>query len=52
VIPNDIRKLVEERESYRKTRQFNAADQIRAQIEKLGYEIEDTKKGVKVKKKI
>jgi cysteinyl-tRNA synthetase len=52
IIPNEIRKLAEEREHYRKNRQFNAADQIRSQIEKLGYEVEDTKKGIKVKKKI
>lgn len=52
IIPGNIRHLAEEREHYRKNRQFNAADQIRAQIEKLGYEIEDTKKGVKVRKKI
>ncbi len=51
IVPGDIQKLVEEREHYRKNRQFNAADQIRSQIEKLGYEIEDTKKGIKVKKK-
>lgn len=52
IVPNDIRKMVAERNSLRKQKQFNAADQIRAQIEKLGYELEDTKKGVKVKKKI
>jgi cysteinyl-tRNA synthetase len=52
IIPNDIRKLAEEREHYRKNRQFNAADQIRSQIERMGYEVEDTKKGIKVKKKI
>jgi cysteinyl-tRNA synthetase len=50
VIPGDIRKLVQERQELRKQRQFNAADQIRAQIEKMGYEIEDSEKGIKVKK--
>lgn len=52
IVPSEILKLAKEREHYRKNRQFNAADQVRAQIEKLGYEIEDTEKGVKVKKKI
>lgn len=51
IIPGNIQKLVEERQHYRKLRKFNAADQIRAQIEKLGYELEDTKKGPKVTKK-
>lgn len=52
IIPGNVRQLVEERQSLRKQRQFNAADQLRSKIEKLGYEIEDTKKGIKVKKKI
>jgi len=52
MIPGNIRRLVEERQHLRKQKQFNAADQLRAQIAKLGYEIEDTKNGIKVKKKI
>lgn len=50
IIPGHIRKLVEERQHLRKQRQFSAADQLRAQIEKLGYIIEDSEKGMKVKK--
>jgi cysteinyl-tRNA synthetase len=52
IIPGYVRRLVEERQHLRKQKQFNAADQLRSKIEKLGYEIEDTKKGIKVKKKI
>jgi len=52
MVPDSIRKMVAERESLRKHHQFNAADQMRAQIEKLGYELEDGKHGAKVKKKI
>lgn len=52
IVPDEILKMAQEREHLRHQRQFNAADQIRAQIERLGYEIEDTKKGIKVKKKI
>lgn len=51
VVPGQIQKLVEERQMLRKQKHFNAADQIRAQIEKLGYEVEDTVKGMKVRKK-
>ncbi len=51
VVPGHIQQLVEERQKLRKERRFNAADQIRAQIKKLGYDIEDTKKGIKVTKK-
>ena len=51
IIPGHIQKLVEERQHLRKMYKFNAADQIRAKIEKLGYELEDTKKGPRVTKK-
>jgi len=51
IMPGYIQQLVEERQHLRKLRKFNAADQIRAKIEKLGYELEDTKKGPKITKK-
>jgi cysteinyl-tRNA synthetase len=51
ILPGHIQQLVEERQHLRKQRKFNAADQIRSKIEKLGYELEDTKKGPKVTKK-
>lgn len=51
IVPGHIQQLVEERQRLRKLRKFNAADQIRAKVEKLGYELEDTKKGPKVTKK-
>jgi cysteinyl-tRNA synthetase len=51
ILPGHVQKLVEERQHFRKQRKFNAADQIRAKIEKLGYELEDTKKGPRVTKK-
>lgn len=50
IIPDHIKALVAERESLRKEKRFNAADQVRSKITKLGYEITDSKKGVKVKK--
>lgn len=51
VIPGHIQQMVEERQRLRKTKQFNAADKIRAEVEKLGYIIEDGKKGIEVRKK-
>lgn len=51
IVPGHIQQMVEERQSLRKQRKFNAADQIRAKVEKLGYHIEDTKKGIRVTKK-
>ena len=51
IVPAQIAELVRERESLRKKKKFNAADQIRAQIERMGYEIEDNKKGTIVRKK-
>ncbi len=51
IIPDNIMELVKERDKLRGQRRFNAADHIRAKIGKLGYEIEDSKKGTKVRKK-
>jgi cysteinyl-tRNA synthetase len=51
MVPRFIKDLIKERNDLRAVRKFSAADQIRAKIEKAGYEIEDTKKGTKVWKK-
>jgi cysteinyl-tRNA synthetase len=51
VIPGNVQQLLEERQSLREQKRFSAADQVRNKIEKLGYEIEDSKKGTKVSKK-
>jgi cysteinyl-tRNA synthetase len=51
LIPGNIQQMVEERQRYRKAKQYNAADKMRADIEKLGYIIEDGKKGLVVRKK-
>jgi len=49
-IPSDIIELAKQRENYRKTNQWQKADEMRKEIEKLGYQIEDTKEGPKIKK--
>lgn len=47
-----IMKLVKQREEYRKKGLWQKADQIRQQIKKQGWWVEDTKKGPKLKKLI
>ncbi|MBL7150091.1 MAG: cysteine--tRNA ligase [Candidatus Pacebacteria bacterium] len=49
-IPKEILKLVKEREEFRKTGQWQRADEIRKKIKQMGYWVEDTKKGPKIKK--
>ena len=50
-IPNEVKKLLKERESQRNLGNWKKSDEIRVEIEKYGYEIEDTKDGTVVKKK-
>jgi len=49
-IPKKIRELLKKREEYRKTGDFEKADKIREEIRKMGYQVEDTKEGPKLKK--
>jgi len=49
-IPPAVRDLVEEREIWRKAKDWKKADEIRAKIQEAGYIVEDTSEGPKVKK--
>jgi len=49
-IPEKIKNLVKTREKYRKENDWKKADGIRKKIQKLGWQIEDTAKGPKIKK--
>lgn len=49
-IPREVGELIESREKARKDADFSRADEIRVQLEKSGYEVEDTSQGVVVKK--
>ena len=49
-IPEEIGRLLDEREKFRKSGEYDKADEIRKKIEDLGYKIEDSSSGVKVKK--
>jgi len=42
--------LVKEREKYREAKDFAKADELRVEIKKLGYTIDDTPHGPAVKK--
>ena len=49
-IPQEILNLVKQREECRKTGNWQKADESRQKIKKLGWRVEDTKSGPKVKK--
>ncbi|PIR93024.1 cysteine--tRNA ligase [Candidatus Falkowbacteria bacterium CG10_big_fil_rev_8_21_14_0_10_43_10] len=50
-IPKVIQALADNRQKFRELGDFNAADEIRQEIENQGYIVEDTPQGVKIKKK-
>ncbi|MDO8618829.1 MAG: cysteine--tRNA ligase [Candidatus Daviesbacteria bacterium] len=49
-VPAEVIKLVNTRETVRKSGDFTESDKLRGQISKLGYEVEDTASGPVVKK--
>ncbi len=49
-IPKEIEELIKKREEARKKEDFKTADEIRKKIKELGYLLEDTPKGPRVKK--
>ncbi|MDP2717965.1 MAG: class I tRNA ligase family protein, partial [Candidatus Micrarchaeota archaeon] len=49
-IPDEINALVKEREAARKARDFKKSDALREQIRSLGYAVDDTGKGTRVKR--
>jgi cysteinyl-tRNA synthetase len=48
-IPEEIQKLAKEREKMRKEGKWQESDEIRNKIKSMGYQIEDTQKGTKIK---
>ena len=50
-LPEAVQKLIEDRIKARDAKDFAASDQLRAEIETLGYQVQDTKDGMKVHKK-
>ncbi len=51
-IPEEVKELVSKRDLARKNKDFTSADKIRQQIISLGWIVEDTPFGTKVRKKI
>jgi len=50
-IPKKVKELSEERKKARKNKEWKKSDNLREKIKKLGYVIEDTDKGYRLKKK-
>lgn len=50
-LPKNITALVQQRDEARKNKQWAESDRLRVELENLGYLVEDTKEGTKVKKK-
>jgi len=48
-VPKEVMKLISQRETARKAEDFKKSDKLRHQIKKLGYEVEDTPAGPRVK---
>lgn len=49
-VPEEVQKLINQREQARKSGDFKKSDELRKKIKKLGFEIEDTPTGPKIKK--
>jgi cysteinyl-tRNA synthetase len=49
-IPEEVTKLAQERQEARRSREFGRADEIRHLLESMGYTVEDTPRGPRVKK--
>ena len=49
-VPSGVMELVEKRKAARKGGDFKKSDELRVEIKKLGFEVEDTSSGVKLKR--
>lgn len=50
-VPEDVKKLAEERNNARLSKDWKKADELRVQIEQTGFEVKDTEKGYRIIKK-
>ena len=50
-IPQEIKDLVKDRETYRKQKKWQEADEIRKKIEALGFEVKDVNTGTEIRQK-
>ena len=51
VIPENVKRLIDERDKARAEKDFAKSDKLRAQIESLGFEVMDTSEGTVVNSK-
>lgn len=51
-VPEEVLKMAKERDDLRRAKRYHLADQMRAKIEKMGFVVEDTKKGSRVTRRI
>jgi cysteinyl-tRNA synthetase len=51
VLPDEVKELAQKREQARKDKDWAMSDELRDRINELGYIVEDTADGQKVKKK-
>ena len=49
-VPGEVLKLVKIREDYRQSQEWQKADEVRKEIEKYGFLVDDTKDGTILKK--
>ena len=49
-VPASVKKLIKDREDFRKKQEWQKADEARREIEKQGYTVEDTKDGPAIKR--
>jgi len=49
LVSDDVKALLDKREQHRKAGDYQKSDEVRKEIEKLGYSVEDTPEGVKIK---
>jgi cysteinyl-tRNA synthetase len=47
-IPEEIKKIINERDEARKNKDWTKSDELRKELEKLGYKVEDTKDGTNI----
>ena len=51
-VPEEVKKLIQKREEFRAINDFAEADKIRVQIEEIGFTIEDTDTGTKIRNRL
>jgi cysteinyl-tRNA synthetase len=50
-VPEEVQKLIDERQKVRKAKDWNESDRLRDEIRKLGFEVKDTSEGPKISPK-